>query len=479
MGFIKTYLFLPFIISLLFSLNFSFKNPIHIRRYLKAFFLFMFALFFIIFALHQNISFDIFSYHCTLDNISIIFIGITNFIFLIFSIISKTFILKLHKLFSSSLILLFGLINLAIVFDNIFAYLITIFWIFLCNYFLQISFAQKENKKAFDFQLFCDIILLLFCAFLINFDFSRHFIVNSIPFNFTNISDIIYKISDSSIMPAFIGFLILSLKFFNLAPLNGKKLTNITKTNQLLTNLETPIYVILGTILILKCYLNFDYLFYQNQNIIASLLIFNVIYYSILSMKQGNLFKFLQCSFVAINSCAIFTLFSFNNNVGAIFGYYTIAITLSYCLIAFIFMIIAQKQKTEEINKLEKMNDSTRLIPLFLVLALLNFSKVPLFAMFQANLISFITIFSIDYESSLMNITPYILLLSTFILSICGFNLISKILIEPTEIMKNQISLSNHQIITLTIILLALIIIGFFPQNTVELFGEIYHINNF
>ena len=102
-----------------------------------------------------------------------------------------------------------------------------------------------------------------------------------------------------------------------------------------------------------------------------------------------------------------------------------------------------------------------------------------MFAMFQANLISFITIFSIDYESTFLNITPYILLLSTFILSICGFNLIGKILIEPTETMKNQVSLSNHQIITLTILSLALIIIGFFPQNTIELFGEIYQVSNF
>ena len=479
MGLIKTYLFLPFIISLLFATIGFFKNPIIIRRSLKTFFFIMFFLFFLIFATHQNISFNFFSYSCTLDNISIIFLGLTSFIFLLFSIISKTFILKLHKLFASTLALLFGLINLAIVLDNIFAYLITIFWIFLSNHFLQVSFAQKENKKSLNNELLCNILLILLSAILINLNFSRYFILENITFNFTNISQIIYKISDLTIMPAFIGFLILSFKFFNLCPFNGKKLSNIAKTNQLLEILETPIYTILGTVLILKCFLNFDYLFYQNQNIITGLLVFNVIYYSFLSMKQDRLFKFLQCSFIAINSCAIFTLFSFNTNVGAIFGYYSIAIVLCFCLVALIFMLIAQKQKTDEINKLEKMNDTTKLIPLFLVIALLNFSKAPMFAMFQANLISFITIFSIDYESTFLNITPYILLLSTFILSICGFNLIGKILIEPTETMKNQVSLSNHQIITLTILSLALIIIGFFPQNTIELFGEIYQVSNF
>ena len=130
------YIIIPFIFAFLFGIFSFIKNPIYIRRITKTIFSILFVFAFIILTGLEYTNFNIFKINVILNKFSSIFIFINAFIFLIFSIISKTFIQKSQKLFSCVLFLLFGLLNSIILFDNITIIFGSIFWIFLICFLL-------------------------------------------------------------------------------------------------------------------------------------------------------------------------------------------------------------------------------------------------------------------------------------------------------------------------------------------------------
>ena len=90
--------------------------------------------------------------------------------------------------------------------------------------------------------------------------------------------------------------------------------------------------------------------------------------------------------------------------------------------------------------------------------------------MFTSGLVSLAAIFSVEYEKNIFNITSCILVLGVLITCVSVFGALYKILIMSSLKPAKEFILAKHQIITFTILLIALIIIGLYPQH---LFSEL------
>lgn len=476
---LNIYLIIPFIFAFLIGNSIFIKNPIYIRKFAKTLFLIQFFISSILFFCTNTYEFSYLNIDFTINKSTQFLLLLVNLIFFLFSIISKTFILKLHKTFYATSFLLLGLINIAICCDNIFIIYLSLFWIFLIFYFLSISFSNKEIHKQINYQLKNNLIWLFISLMLILYEFARYFVVNNIAFSFSNINSNLCKIDDIAIILAFIGFAIIIAKLFNLIPFNGKNLFISNKLNPFIFALNFSSSLIIGSSLFIKTYTNFDYLFYQFQDEIAIFLIINFAIFIILALRQKNLFKFLTNAFCAIIIIILFSIFSFEQECINAFLYSIFALCISYCLSAIVFMIIIDKFKTDNLDDFKKIDDKTKFSQLFITFSLLNIAGVPLLSIFGFELICFMLIFSTDYESLILNFIPYCLILGALILSLTSFGILYKILIEPVEKIKTQITYSNHQIIVCTILIFIIFVLGVYPEYIFKQINTLVQLGKF
>lgn len=461
---------MPFFFALLLVLLRFVKNPQYTRRIAKIFSFIQFASYALILLCYQKESFSLFNINFVADKVALYLVFLTSFVFLLFSIMSKSFVFKLHRVFYAMGFLLLGLLNLAIFADNIFIFLITLFWIFLVNYFLSVSFSTKEAKKDIDVQLACDIgCIFLAIAFIIK-DFARYFIINDIDFSFSNLIQNLYRIDDVAIVPAWFALLGLCARLFNFVPFSAKNLSISNKINPFIFSLNSITAYILGCYLFLRCYLNFDYLFYQYQDEIALFLLVNFVIFVLLVMRQKNLFRFLT-SIGAINAIVvIFSVFSFEAHCSCNFVYYSIAYTVAYCLCAFVFAILKDKFKTDDVDEFRKISETTKTAGFFIVISLLNIVPVPFMALFGAQALSFMMIFSTDYEGIVLNIAPYCLFFGSIIVSLTVFGMIHKIIALPPSKDDIKIVLCNHQMLVCSLLAILSILIAFCARGLFSVF---------
>ena len=477
---LKLFMFLPFIFALFLGISKFLKNPIYIRGIAKFFFTVQFLLSIPVLFGDKNIGFTLFNVDFILDGFSSCMIFLSSFIFFLFSIISKTFITKLHRLFYSTSLLFLGLINLTLLTDNIFALLAFLFWIFLVNYFLSTSFFKnKEDKKNTEIQLANDLFWFFIANALIIKDFGKYFIINNESFNFSNLAQNLYNIPDESIILAFFGFLILIGRLFNMIPFCAKNLSNSTKINPVVFSLNNINFLIIGCCLFLKCYLNFDYLFYQVQGNLAIFFLLNFIIFAILVLRQKRLFKFLTNLLGANIIIGLLSVFAFEKECFSIFAYYIFVLSISYLLCSTIFMILADKFKTDNIEEFSKIEDKTRLTQIFTTISLLNIASVPLFSFFSAELICLMMIFSTDFDETILNFAPYCLIAGVFILALCTIGVLYKILIEPSVKSKIQIKFCNHQILVCLLLVFVIILLGIYPDFVLNQINSVIQIENF
>lgn len=476
---LNLFLIIPFIFSLILACFSFIKNPIYIRRFANVIFSFEFFLAFIALIFCQDSTFTLFGVQFSYDKFSSYLIFLSTFVFFLFSIISKTFIDKLHRLFYSTSLLLMGLVNVVIVADNIFAILISLFWIFLIYYLLSTSFSKNEGKKNIIVQFMSDLFWYLVAIFLISKDFIRHFVINDIDFNFSLLAQNMYKIDDLSILLAFLGFLILIGRLFNLIPFCAKNLSNSNAINPLVYYLQGFSSLVLACFLFVKCYLNFNFMFYQMQDEIALFLLINFVIFVILSIKQNNIFKFLVNVFSANVIIGLFSVFAFEQECFRIFAYFTFVVCIAYAMSVFALMLLSQKFKTDKFDELKRINDKSRLFQFFITISLLNIASVPVLSFFGAELICFMMIFATDYDGVVLNIAPYVLIFGAFALSAGVFNALYRILIEPPEKSINLTMLSSHQIIVFSLLVFAVIILSFCPNYIFNQIGTVVNIGNF
>lgn len=279
------------------------------------------------------------------------------------------------------------------------------------------------------FYIAIDILWLLIAGFLIAWDFLRYFLLNKIPFNFLNMTDNLYHINDFSIFLAFSGFLIIIFKLFNLPifyNINPDSSLKIKMTNVILG-------FILGIFLLIKVYLVFDYLFYQYQNYIAAYLLFSLIWLCFLNLKQDNIFKFLKEVLNIGLIISMFLLFSFEENNLNIFIIFNSILLLSFLFSSFILLNLAKRFNADSFLGFKKLSDNNKTDKFLIFLSTLNLGAVPISPMFFIVLGTFITIFSYDYDTLILNLAPFVLIFAVFIMSFNCFSVINKILINPIE----------------------------------------------
>lgn len=477
-GMLSAFLILPFLLVILFVISPFLKKSLYISRIAKiTFFIELIFAFFI--AGMKETSFTYLNIDFALDKFCSYLLFINTFVFFLFSIFSKTFIIKLHKVFYSFSLLLFGIINILLLSDNIFATLISIFWLFLVSCFFLVTFSKNENKKSIIVQLMSDMFWFLASIFSILKEFAKYFVANNINFSFSELSQNLYKIDDFSIALAFIGFLILIGRMFNFIPFRTKNLSVCTNVIPFVYYMQGCSFLIAGCFLFTKIYLNFNFLFYQMQDIITIFLLINFILFLFLSFRQNNMFKFLNNFFTANIIIGLFSVFSFEKECFRIFAYFVFVLIISYVFSSFVFIVLNQKFNTDKFDELKRINDKSKLLQFFTAISILNIASAPILAFFSAELISFMMIFSTDYEGSVLNFAPFVLILGAFILSLSAYGVIYRILIEPVEKICRQTSLSNHQVLVFIVLTFALVILSFTPDYIFKQIGTIVNIGNF
>ena len=473
---LKIYLIAPFLFFLVLIVS-KFLKPLAIRRLSKAFFFVMFFISSLILLKWQNHLFSFLNINFHINKFSSYMAFLLEIIYLLFVFYSKKFIDSKHKVFYSSTILSFGLVNLCLFCDNIFVFLLVLFWIFLLNYFLgsiffvsKTSFQDKKNSLINNSkQLFADIFTVMGASFLISKDFIRYFLINNIDFSFTELSQNIYKINDFSIELAFFGFLILIFRLFNFMGFNYRKYDFQKSAKAYLIGLlENLNLMITGVVLFFKCYLNFDFLFFQFQNEIAILLLINFVYYIFLCLNQNDIFKFSNNIYKGFLIFAIFSVFSFEQNAFRIFLFYIFVLCLSYLMTGFVSAFLFDEFKTSKLDEFKKINDSSRLSQLFIALGFLNFVLVPILPMFSAFMVIAIAMFCTQYEGVMLNILPYFLIFGMFLICLGGVDVIRKILIEPVEKDERKNVLKTHQIFVFAILIFIMIVCGLFPDYFID-----------
>lgn len=475
---LSVFLILPFLFVVLFVISPFLKKSLYISRIAKSvFFIELIIAFFI--AGMKETSFAFLNIDFALDKFSSYLLFINSFVFFLFSIFSKTFIIKLHKVFYCFSFLLFGLINLLLLSDNIFATLILIFWLFLVSCFFLVTFSKNENKKSIIVQLMSDMFWFLTSIFLILKEFAKYFVANDVNFCFSELSQNLYKIDDFSIVLAFVGFLILIGRMFNFVPFQTKNLSVSTGVNPFVYYMQGCSFLVAGCFLFTKIYLNFNFLFYQMQDVITIFLLFNFILFLFLSFRQNNMFKFLNNFFAANIIIGLFSVFSFEKECFRIFAYFVFVLIISYVFSSFVFIVLNQKFKTDKFDELKKINDKSKLFQFFCAVSMLNIASAPILAFFSAELICFMMIFSTDYEGYILNFAPIVLILGAFVLSLSAYGVIYRILIEPVEKTYKQTSLSNHQVLIFIILTFVLVVLSFTPDYIFKQIGTIVNIGNF
>lgn len=463
---LETFILIPFILAFLFAINIFTKNPIYIRRFSRLFFFLYFAFSSYILITFSKNTFCFLGINFSINEINLIYALVVNLTFFLLSIFSKNFIHKLHKLYYATSFLLLGSTNLALLSDDIFIFLLSLFWIFLIEYLLLSSFSLKKSQSLIEKNFLCNLFCLILGAGLIIKEFARFFVINELDFSFSNLTNFLYKIDDISILYAFIGFLIIICRLLKLIPFTSSK---INTSNSFITTTSDFTALILGCMLFIKCYSNFDYLFYQYQDKISIFLLFNFIINICLILSQKKIFNFLNSATLINLIIIFFATFSFAKESIPVFTFSTIVLLLSFCFTSFMFIFLKDKFKTDNIENFKKINDKTKLTHFLLASSLLNFAPNPLTALFYTIGTNFLILFSTKYESECFIYILYVLIFGYLLYSIAVYTFAYKIIIEPIEKTNNIITLHNHQKTVCFILLFLLIFFCFVIQNFLKI----------
>lgn len=468
------YLILPLLFSLFLNITPICKNPIWLRRTSVGFYFINLILLFLNSASLLDKELNIFSFNFIIDKTSYFLIILANLLFFIFSIFSKSFISKLHRVFYSTIALILTNINLIISSNSIIFDILAIFWLILLGYFLHNSFITEEKSKV---KAKNKLIYNLTCFFgaivLISYDFIRYFLFNDIALNFSNLKDSLYQINSLSILLAFIGFGLLIQMLYEFIPSNINIISNKNIKANFVSFINTISNLFIGTVLIIKCYSSFDFIFSIAQVYIAIYLIINLLYFVLVSFKQNSVMDFLSSTLKAHLSIVLFTLLNQDSSNLKLFSYYLISIILSYSFAYIILLFFSSKNKTDLIDNFSKLNNKDKAIKNFGIIAFLNLLKIPFLPLFLSTFSSLSLIFSIEYESYIVGLLIYVLIFGLFCLEISFCNAFYKIFIFSTKKEENNIQLSKFQIYGLVILLFVMILFGLF---TTQIFEQ-FHLN--
>ncbi len=452
---LNIFLLTPLVFVLLNGAFIFIKNPIYIKNLNRFFFLVQFLFTVVLLVFFKDTQTTFFKFDFSFDSLSSILVFVNSLVFFLFSVVSKTFFVKLIRTKYITLLMLNAVSNIFLLSDNIFLNLTSVFWILLIQHYLnQVS---NEDKKPNN-RLAIDLFWFILGCFLITVHFLRYFLINEIPFNFSNITANLYHINDFYVLLAFFGFLIIIFRLFKFIPFYTQRITC-----PFVSGLNTISSLILGSFLFVKTYLVFDYLYYQYQNYIVLFLLFNFIYFLLFNIYQKKLIDFANSSLAANLLICLFLLFSFEDSGFVMLVYSLVVLILSYTFIYFILSILANRFNIDSFESMKKIDNKDRLAKFFIAVSFLNISKVPLLPMFIAMFNGFLVIFSYEFESNVLNLSVWTLVLGAFILSLSSLFALLKILVSPIRKGKKSV-FCFHQIAVFWILTLILLFLGIAPN---------------
>jgi NADH:ubiquinone oxidoreductase subunit 4 (subunit M) len=215
-----------------------------------------------------------------------------------------------------------------------------------------------------------------------------------------------------------------------------------------------------GIVLLSRIYDVFYPIIYQYQIPLTVVILISALYHTLILFKNSNL----ACSFnsvyiigvsaglLGVISCAI---------EKSLLIYYFVVLLISYVFLLFVFAIIENKFHTKNIYDFKKINDKTKILQMLVLYSLMNFAKLPVGANFFALLYLYLSINSVQFSNPILIYAPYVILLCIFVAAFYIFDLISKILMEPTENSKDNFNLLCHQKVVLCIIICFLLLFIF------------------
>lgn len=452
------------------------RNPISIRRVTKAALLISFFLCALLLVFTCGFDLSIFNISLGFSKFSLSLGLILSFCFIVFSYLSKPLINKSHKLFYSLALAYYFIINFFIFSNNLTVLILLLFWIYFITYLLNYNFSySKEAKNSLALNLSIDFITLLIAGSLIGFNFLRYFLVNNIEFTFQNIVINAPSITDSSIVLAFFGVLLIVFNLAKFLPFDGSNLNNQNKINPLCSSICAIGSFFLSGAFLIKSYYSFDWLFFNYQNLIAYYVLFNIFYYAILIYKQNSTIKFSFLVTKVTFGIGVLSLFTFSESIFGVYFYYLISSIVSLLTLFSLGLILFSKFKTDKISRFITSITKNKLLSFFIFIALLNIAKVPILPMFSATLTVLALLFSLQYETLVMDFVPYFAFLALVILSFNIYDFIRSIFIEANKKTDKNYSYSilNHQIIIMVSLLFSLILVGIFPDYFIDTFLKI------
>jgi len=427
--------------------------------------LFVFSLYFIL--TNNDIQFQFLNFNFNFNNTNFIFIFVCNFIFLLFSLISRNLILKSHKLFYGVILLLCGLVNIILINDNILIDYLCLFWIFLLNYLLYSNFSKEKSSKELSYYLGLDIFTVLVSFSFVGYGLLRYFVVNDISFSFNQIAFYYDNISELSFQFAFWGLIIIIFRLFHFLPFLSYPFRYSDKDNSLILSLNVLIFLLLGSFLLEKTYIAFNVQFIQDFKILAIYFIVNILYFSFLFFGQKNFIKALISIIPLSLFSGIFILFSNEYSMLASCIVYFIAVMLSFSFAIFVFLIIEDKLNTNRFEFLEKIKNDI-VLKYSVVLSLIITAKVPPFILFSSLIICLLSLFSLTLNNLVMKISVFFIIFSILIVVFACIDLIYKILIKPELKIKQISKISKMQFFVLFLIFLFILLFSLCPNFIFE-----------
>lgn len=464
--FLKFYILFPFIFALIISLLTFIRNPIYLRKIGNFIFSWNLLNSTILYFASDNTKINLFNFDFNLNNFSSLLLLSVSIILFVLSLNFKYFILKKQRLFFATILLNLGLVNLMLLTQSATLILISLFWFILSTFLLQKSFSIKKVTKnklilalGFDFFVFC------LALFLISNHFLKYFLLNEIPFDFTSISSALDNVDESSGKFAFFGFMLLAFRFLNCIPFGYSNFIYSSALNPMILVVGLFYNLLCAIILNLKIHTAFIDQLSEYRGEILLILFINFIYYTLLTLRQDNVLKFLSNNLLTNSLILFLTLYIIGTESFDILEYSFIVLLFAFVFLALILISLVQKFKSAKLEDFLNIKDSSKPVFAMTALSFLTFAKIPLLALFKPMLMCLLLIFSINFDSNLINNCIYIVIFGIFLNSIANLNILQKILFEPIAKPKGVFSFGLNQTSSLVILIIILLFLTFGVDN--------------
>lgn len=410
-----------------------------------------------------------------IDNIAIILVTLTSFVFLIASIASKINIRKNHKFYYSMLLLLMSAILGIFTASDMFVFFM--FWelelipaYFLIGGNFSQDTPQEAKKSAIKFVLFTFLGSMFILLGILLIHYYNYVASGTLSADFENVIDayIPFGIQILVAICFLIGF--------------GVKLPIIplhTWLPDAHTNAPTPVSMILAGILLKTGAYGIYRFNYQMMNesfriivpVLAILALVNIIYTAFVAYSQTDIKRIVAYSSISNMGLILLGLCACNQIGISASVFHMVAHALITVGLFMICGIVALRCKTRDINELGGIATNMPRLFGFATIIVLASVGIPVFAPFVSEIMTIMGALASDLGNiikiSAVFSLPLLILSSCYMMKFLHRSFFA----EPKEIFAKVNDISVHEFVVLASVTAALIIFGIFPSIILNIMG--------